>query len=68
MSRTAGVFVTVQLPADSIEIRSPAVAYNRVAAVKLDAGNQGGISAKCESRFQTERRLERITDVPGLLL
>jgi hypothetical protein len=33
------VFVTAQILADPIEIRSPAIAHNRVAAVKFDAGN-----------------------------
>src|SRR5271167_2554989 len=67
-SRTAGVFVTVQLLADSIEVRSPAVAHNRIAAVKLDTGNQRRIGAEREWQFRAECRVERISDLRGLLL
>ena len=34
-----GVFVTAQFLANPIKISAPAIAHNRVAAVKLDAGN-----------------------------
>ena len=63
LSRSAGVFVTVQLLANSIEIRPPVVAHDRVAAVQLDAGDQGRIGAKLEWQFRTECRFERIADV-----
>ena len=53
----------LQLLADSIEIRAPTVAHDRVAAVKLDAGDQGRIGAKRERQLRTERRLERIANV-----
>ena len=68
LSRAALMFVTVQLLADSIEVRSPAVAHGRVAAMQLDAGNQGRIGAKREWELRAERRVERINDVRGLLV
>ena len=50
-SKFVWVSVTIQLLADSIEIRAPTVAHDRVGAAKLNAGNQRWINAEPEGQL-----------------
>ena len=50
-SRSGRCPITIQLLADSIEIRTPTVTHDRVGAAKLNAGNQRRINAEPEGQL-----------------